>query len=64
MSNDEEGEKSLSFDSILENRIKVGWAQIWGLIAVCLVWMSDGAEMFIVGFIMPLAIKEWNLSDF
>jgi MFS family permease len=29
-----------------------------------MIWMSDGSEMFIIGFIMPLAQKEWGLSDF
>jgi MFS family permease len=56
--------KGLSFDWILENRIKIGQCQLWSLLAVCMIWMSDGSEMFIIGFIMPLAQKEWGLTDF
>lgn len=51
----------LSFDDILEEKIKVGKSQMWGFLTVFLIWMSDGAEMFIIGIIMPIAKKEWSI---
>ena len=54
--------ESISFDTILENKIKYGKYQLIGMAFLCLVDFNDGVELITMSLILPIIKKEWGLS--
>lgn len=44
-----DNKKTIDFDNILEQRIKLGKTQLITFISCAILWLADGAEMFVVG---------------
>ena len=55
--------KKISIDTILSEKVKMGRAQYWAVLAVGFLWMSDGSELFLIGFTMPLIKSEWGIMN-
>jgi hypothetical protein len=50
------------YDWLLETRIGYGWGQTKLYIICAFVWASHAAEMMVVGFLIPILEKQWQIT--
>ena len=55
--------KDSTFNYILNERIGFGKSQFLACLSCSLIWMGDGAEMYVQSFLTPLLKKEFNISE-